>query len=373
MISKAIVVGSYQRKLEELARVPGVDLVAIAPPSWRDSRGEALLERAYTDGYSLIETSIALNGHFHTHFYPQLQQELDRARPDLIHVDEEPYNLASLQAFHWARSRGCPAIFFTWQNINRSYPPPFNWVERFCYGNAAYAIAGNAEAAAVLRSKGYRGPVAIIPQFGVDPQLFHPQPESMSRPSNGRLVIGYAGGLVAEKGVDMLLRALALANGRLAADGAVQWSLAVAGTGIERRALETLSAALGLLDGVDFLGKIGSTDMPAFYAAIDCLVLPSRTTPSWKEQFGRVLVEAMASGVPVLGSSSGEIPQVIGDAGWVFPEDDVEALALQLIALAQQPALRSYFAQRGLARALDSFTQERIAQQTVAVYDAVLA
>ena len=112
--------------------------------------------------------------------------------------------------------------------------------------------------------------------------------------------------------------------------------------------------------------------MPAVYASMDVLALPSRTTETWKEQFGRVLIEAMACRVPVVGSDSGEIPNVIADAGLVFPEYDPAALADLLIALAQQPVLREHLAQRGYERAITHFTQARIAKQTYAVYQQVL-
>lgn len=373
MLSKAIVVGAYQRKLEELARLPGVELIAIAPPSWRDSRGEVQLERVYTDGYQLLELPVALNGHFHAHFYPGLPQTLQRLQPDLIHVDEEPYNLASWQAFRWAAAHRCPALFFSWQNLLRQYPPPFNWIERANYSRAAFAIAGNEEAGRVLRAKGYAGPMTVLPQFGVDPDLYRPgAAPMMERPPGAALVVGYAGGLVAEKGVDLLLRAVWQCNQRLAADGAAGCHVVIAGTGPEQAALEDLALRLGLLDRVTFLGKVSSTAMPAVYASMDVLALPSRTIATWKEQFGRVLIEAMACRVPVIGSDSGEIPNVIADAGLVFPEDDAAALADLLIALAQQPALREHLARRGYGRATAHFTQARIAQQTYSVYQQIL-
>ena len=373
MLSKAIVVGAYQRKLEELARLPDIDLIAVAPPSWRDSRGEVQLERTYTDGYQLLELPVALNGHFHAHFYPRLPQTLQRIQPDLIHVDEEPYNLASWQAFRWASERRVPALFFSWQNLLKEYPPPFNWIERYNYSRAAFAIAGNAEAGQVLRDKGYAGPITVLPQFGVDPVLFRPGVAPLlERPSGVSLVVGYAGGLVPEKGIDLMLQAVSQCNQRLAAEGVDGCSVMIAGAGSEQAALEDLARQLGLAERVTFTGKTPSTGMAAVYASMDVLVLPSRTTATWKEQFGRVLIEAMACRVPVVGSDSGEIPNVIADAGLVFPEYDPAALADLLIALAQQPVLREHLAQRGYERAITHFTQARIAKQTYAVYQQVL-
>ncbi len=105
---------------------------------------------------------------------------------------------------------------------------------------------------------------------------------------------------------------------------------------------------------------------------LDVLVLPSRTQPNWKEQFGRVLIEAMSCGVPVIGSTCGEIPQVIGEAGLVFPEGDVAALRAALSRLIDQPELRAELARRGRARVLAEFTQAAIARRHVAVYQAML-
>ncbi|MER2600359.1 MAG: glycosyltransferase family 4 protein [Caldilineales bacterium] len=370
MLSKAVVVAAYQRKLEELARLPDVELAVIAPPSWRDSRGETRLQHGFTAGYELITTPIARNGHFHTHFYPRLGPLLTSLRPDLLHIDEEPYNLATWQALRWAVAARCPALFFTWQNIRRTYPPPFGWMESFCYRHSAYAIAGNEDARQVLMAKGFGGPSAVIPQFGVDPELFRrqAQPPLVPPDPTGGFTIGYAGGLVAEKGLDDLLRAVALAT-RFAVQ---PWRLLLAGEGPQQAALQALAGQLGIGTQVTFLGRSASTTMPAFYASLDVLVLPSRTTPTWREQFGRVLIEAMACETAVIGSDSGEIPHVIGDAGMTYPEGNIEALAARLVHLIGDPTLRHHLAQQGRARVLAHFTQQRIAQATWQVYRAVV-
>jgi len=360
MISKAVVVGAYQRKLEELSLLPGMRLTVLAPPSWRDSRGHIRLERAHVNGYELLETPLVFNGHFHIHFYPRLASDLTALRPDLIHMDEEPCNLATFHAVWLAQQLGAPACFFTWQNLHRAYPPPFRWFEQYVFRHVRHALAGNAEAIDILRRKGYQGPVTLAPQFGVDPQIFRPR----TRPPSPRFVIGYAGGLVPEKGVDLLLRAAAdLPN----------VEVRLAGSGAQQPSLVSLAQQLGLGQRVQFVPRLTSTAMPDFYAQLDALVLPSRTAPNWKEQFGRVLIEAMACGVPVIGAASGEIPQVIGDAGLVFPEGDVFALRGCLQRLQDDLALRRELALRGRARVLAHYTQARIAALTYSVYQQMLA
>ena len=357
MVSKALVVGAYQRKAEEIARL-GVELTVLVPPAWHDRRGRQEAKPVHTQGYTYRTVPIRFNGNFHLHYYPTLARELDALRPDVLHMDEEPYNLATWLALRAAAARRVPATFFTWQNLDRRYPFPFSRFEQDNYRRAPIAIAGNQDAAGVLRAKGYAGTIAVIPQFGVDPAIFTPADTEPGSPSSFR--IGYAGGLLPEKGLDDLLRACATLDGA--------WELTLAGEGEAQPALAALTGELGIGDRVRFAGRAESTVMPAFYRSLDAVVLPSRTTPGWKEQFGRVLVEAMACRVPVVGSDSGEIPHVIGDAGLIFPEGDVATLARHLRALMDDPSLRQRLGAAGRQRVLARFTMARIAAETVAVY-----
>lgn len=358
LVSKALVVGAYQRKCELIAAQPGVELTVLAPRTWAGQP----LERAHTAGYALRALPIRFDGNFHLHHYPTLAEELRLAAPEVVHIDEEPYNLATFLALRAAR-RAAPrarALFFTWQNLARLYPPPFAWMERAVLRGVNAAIAGNNDAGAVWRAKGYAGPLHVLPQFGVDEEVFAPS----AAPAEARpFTVGYAGRLVPEKGVDLLLRAAAESP-------ALQ--LRILGDGTERTALAALAQSLGLGERARFLTPLPSTQMPAFYASLDALVLPSRTQSNWKEQFGRVLIEAMACGVPVLGSDSGEIPHVIGDAGLVFPEGDALALSRSLRQLQADEALRALLRSGGRARVLANYTMRRIAEQTVGIWRQML-
>ena len=365
LISKALVVGAYQRKAEELARL-GMELTVLTPPSWRDRRGLQKAERLHTLGYELRTIPILFNGAYHMHFYPTLVKELRELKPQVVHVDEEPYNLATLLAVRAARSVGAKPLFFTWQNLLRRYPPPFNWFERTVYRDCSVAIAGNAEARDVLVRKGYQGETVVLPQFGVDPSIFLPQEREEGAKQGEKeeaFHIGYAGGLLPEKGLDLLLWACAGLEGN--------WRLTLVGSGEELEALRKLASESGIAGRVTLGVRLPSGEMPEFYRSLDTLVLPSRTRPNWKEQFGRVLIEAMACGVPVLGSSSGEIPNVIGDAGLVFPEGDIEALQSHLQRLMTDREARNRLAEAGRQRVLAHYTMEEIARRTVAAYRVV--
>ena len=354
MLSKACIVGIYQRKLEHIAQYD-VELLTLVPPSWKDERGEQLLERVFTDGYRLQETRIALNGNFHLHFYPELWDYVERFRPHIIHIDEEPYNLATWEAMFVARYFGAKTLFFSWQNITRDYPPPFSWGESWVLKNADSALMGTDSAGEVWREKGYTGQMQTIPQFGTDPDLFKPY-QRPQRP----FTIGYFGRLVEEKGVHLLLEAAS----HLPDD----WQIRLVGGGPLADDLANFTHELGIAERVTWVGQIPSTEMPQQFKEIDVLVLPSLTRDNWKEQFGRVLVEAMACSLPVIGSDSGAIPGVIGSGGLVFPEGDIDALAKHLHDLQHSADLRDILGEAGRKRVLENFTHEKIAEATVLVY-----
>jgi glycosyltransferase involved in cell wall biosynthesis len=358
MISKACLVGTYQTKLEEIARFEDVELAVIVPPVWNDASGPVLLERSHTDGYRLIVDPIRFNGDFHLHHYPKLKQRMAEFQPDIVHIDEEPYNLATWLAWRQAQANGAKSLFFSWQNLERRYPFPFSMMEKQVLQGVDYAIMGNQDAVQVWKNKGYTGPHTVIPQFGVNPDIFHPP---TFRDSGRGFIIGSANRrLVPEKGVDLLLRAAAKLPGI--------WRVHIVGDGPERPHLEQLANELQISDRVHFDNTISSSAMPAYLQQLDVLVLPSRTKSNWKEQFGRALVEAMACEIPVVGSDSGEIPHVIGSAGLLFPEEDIGALRSHLLKLMKSVDLRRELGQRGRQRVISLYTQSQIAAQTITVY-----
>jgi glycosyltransferase involved in cell wall biosynthesis len=358
MISKALVVGAYQRKAEELAKLPELELMVVVPPAWILEGKPQRLERSYTAGYQLAVEPIALNGHFHVHFYPRLRRRFARFQPDLVHIDEEAYNLATFQALRLARRWHARSVFFTWQNLDRRYPWPFSAMERRVLRQADACIAGNEEAVGIQRRRGFAGPIEVIPQFGVDSELFSPAPA----PRQG-FVVGFAGRLVEQKG----LRVLCDAFEGLPSD----CRLLLAGSGPLEAALRARAAAAGWADRLE-ISAAPSTAMPGLYNRMDCLTLPSLTTPAWKEQFGRAAVEAMACGVPVVGSDSGEIPHVLGEAGITVPEGDAQALAAALLRLREDGGERQRLAELGRKRAVECFSQAQVARRTYDLYKSII-
>ncbi len=373
MISKALVVGTYQKKLEEIAHFDDVDLTVVVPPRWADTP----LERVHTCGYRLLVSDMAFNGNFHLHYYPQLKSIMKEDSFDILHIDEEPYNVATFHAMRLAQNHGAKTVVFTWQNLRRRYPPPFSWMEKYTLNRADALLVGNTEAKEVWLAKGYKRLICQVPQFGVDPTIFYRRQHvkrssrpsvilrrSARHPSQPALTIGYVGRIVREKGVDILLQATAKLNG--------PWNLKILGEGADRRRLERMAQWLGIGSRVQFDEWLPSTHLPNYLSSLDVLVLPSISRPNWKEQFGRVLIEAMACEVVTVGARSGAIPEVMGDAGLLFEEGDIEDLRRQLQRLLDDVPLRASLQEAGRKRVLDHYTHAAIARHTVEVYRTIL-
>jgi glycosyltransferase involved in cell wall biosynthesis len=204
-----------------------------------------------------------------------------------------------------------------------------------------------------------------VPQLGIDPEHFQPGGDDGLRDRlglRGQFVVGFVGRLVRAKGVQTLIDALALLS-----DQAVK--LLVVGSGAHEQELRSQAHSLGLEDRIRWVPAVAHEGVLECMRAMDVLVLPSIRVARWKEQFGHVLIEAMSCEIPVVGSDSGEIPNVIGDAGLVYPEGDARALATCLEKLIADEPLRRDLAMRGRRRAVERFTHKAVAQRCVQIYE----
>ena len=362
VVSHAYVTPVNHDKLRALAALDDVALTLLVPDSWRTATGVLRLPSLDVP-YSIVVSRITRSGRIGAYRYRDLAP-LRRARPDSVHAEVEPWSLAALQLVRAAGD--APVVLFTWENLEGPRRLVSRVVERWVLRRVAHVIAGNAGAHARMLRRGVPASrVSVLPQLGLDLARYTGGDAARARaagapPAVGAPVVGFIGRVVPEKGVDVLVDAVAPMDARLV----------VVGEGEARAALQSRTATWPSGKAA-FVGGVADSAVPDYLACMEVLVLPSRTTPGWAEQFGHVLIEAMAAGVPVVGSSSGAIPEVIGEAGLVFPEDDESALRVQLSALLDDARLRQRFVGLGRARVERLYTNERIARAQHDIYRAV--
>jgi glycosyltransferase involved in cell wall biosynthesis len=119
---------------------------------------------------------------------------------------------------------------------------------------------------------------------------------------------------------------------------------------------------------VRFLPNRDREELPQVMSALDVLLLPSRTTSRWKEQFGRVIIEAHACGTPVIGSDSGAIPGVVGNGGLIVPEQNPSALAAAICKIRASPALRDQMAAAGRRQTEQHYSWQQVAALMRKIY-----
>ncbi len=353
----------YQSLPREIALITKSELKVLVPPYWKElwSGGKINLEKKYDLNYDIHIGKIIFSGNLHFAFFiTKLKKLLQTFKPDIIDLEDEPFNAGTFQLIFYSKlfSPHSKIVLHASQHQYKNYPPPFNLLEKYNLKHADAILVRNSMAKNVLERKGYKGRLEII-THGVDTEAFKPR-DMGTQDKDTKPVIGYVGSLVEQKGINHLLEA--------ARD--LQCKILIVGDGPEKENLSKLSQDLQI--DVQFEPAASHKQVADYINQIDKFVLPSLNRPNWVEKFGRVLIEAMACGVPVVGSSSGEIPNVIGQAGLIFKEGDTGDLRDKFVLLLSNKDLRKNLGILGRERTVKNYSWKSIAEKTVNIYDQLL-
>ena len=287
---------------------------------------------------------------------------------DILHTADTCYCF-SFEAVLAKRRNGSRLAVTQWENI-----PHLNedrWMPRVIKSRvletADLFLAVSDGAVQALREEGI-GPERIVKTIpGIDTGHFSPgrrDPRVRKRygiPEEAWVLL-FAGRHVREKGVFTLLEAAKTMKASMS-------DLHLLMVGLDERGVQKRARREGLSGFVHFAGFVGYDSMPAFYRASDAFVLPSMETKGWKEQFGYVLAEAMASGLPVAGAVSGAIPEVVGKAGVLFAPGSAPGLASAVSGLRRR---EDAYSRKGCARARKAFPLKASAAAIAKAYRRLL-
>ena len=353
----------YQSLPREIALITDSEMKVLVPPYSKEmwSAGKKYLEKKSDPNYEIHIGKIIFTGNLHFAFFiTKLKKLLQTFKPDIIDMENEPFNAGGFQLVFYSKlfSAHSKIVLHASQHQYKNYPPPFNIFERYSLKHADAILVRNYMAKDVLDRKGYKGRLEII-THGVDTEAFKPRDRS-TQDKDTKQIIGYVGAIVEQKGIKHLIEAVSN----------LECQLLIIGDGPEKEFLFNLAVQLDM--DIRFEPAASHKQVAEYMRQMDIFVLPSLTRPNWVEKFGRVLIEAMASGVPVVGSNSGEIPHVIGNAGLVFEEGNSEDLKSKLAQLLNNEVLRKNLGKMGRERAVKYYSWESIAKQTVKIYRQIL-
>jgi glycosyltransferase involved in cell wall biosynthesis len=314
------------RRRERALQAAGVDLTLVVPSVWPESGSDPQLP---VEAFSVVELPVSRPGDVNRHRYAdsrRLARLIREVRPDVLDVHEEPFSLAGRQ---WlaAAPPGLPVVMYTAQNVDKRFPPPFAQYERMAYRRAAALYPCSVQAASVARGKGFAGLVEVLP-LAYDDTLFTPGAQSAD---DREIVLALFGRLLPEKGVIDAVRVMARLNAIRPA------RLIVNGDGPEAAGARAVASSLGVADRFELTPWLPIAEVAASYRRAHVVLVPSRPTETWVEQFGRVIVEAQASGAVVAGYASGTIPEVGGEAAVLTEVGAVHELADRIAELLDDP------------------------------------
>jgi L-malate glycosyltransferase len=422
VISHTYIAAVNQDKWTTLARLypDDVNLIVIIPTLWPT---HLFIHKAGTENNKFFKNCqfVALpvinagNEVKYRFRLTALFKILKKYCPEIIQIEQGDTAFSFLQAILLTKLLRLKTkfMFFTWIN----WRPPrswkdilfWQWIGKLNRYFSYAAIVGNNEAKNILIEKKFNKPIMVLPQLGINTDIF--RPGTLLKKN----IIGFVGRLVSEKGVDLLIKAFFRLHKYFP-----EWKLMIVGDGPEKKSLQNLVTTLSQKDVIpgkknvipgfdlgsllqhkphgsrigvrdDILGvrndNLGVQNDPlliqenflsniifnnvvthkkvaSLVQTFSMLVLPSYDTPLWKEQFGHVLIEAMACSVPVIGSNAGEIPHVIKKSGLLFKQKNVTSLYRCLAKLMGNEQLRNQLGKAGVERVQQHYTHQVVAQKT---------
>jgi len=367
VLSHSYTIRTYRKKFALISKNPDIELRIVTPSKWYENFQEL---EFHSDGNSYCQefsAPILFSGYGSRFFYYRdIVTHFKDFRPDIIHLEEEAWSLNAFQVLLLKKSFCASSKFIFRTSLSADIKQRFSFlpflIEKLVFKETDVAFPLSAKAGQILRKRGYYGKMIPFPN-GVDTELFRKMPVKSLKEKLGikeYFIIGYVGRLLKMKGLDTLFEAISKIE--------MDCKLLMLGSGEYKNNLVKLAKDLGISEKIIWIDAVSPEQVPGYINCMDILVLPSITTAEWVEFFGRVLIEAMACEVPVIGSDSGEIPNVIGNAGLIFPEKNADILADRIRQIANSSELRKRLIQLGLKRVNSKYSWKKSAEDTYIVY-----
>jgi glycosyltransferase involved in cell wall biosynthesis len=301
-------------------------------------------------------------------YSPLLMLDIKSFRPEILHVFEEFSGLIAFQSLIFLNlfCHHSKTMVYSAENIPGNVRSVLRVPMKYVMRHSDMAFVCSQSVKQVLKAEGYTESIEVFP-LGVDVSRFRKLSCEQLKGElalDGKFIIGYVGRLLEIKGVFLLIEIMRYLPGDI--------HLLMVGSGPEKENLKAVAAKYHLGHRVHLVGNVPYTQLPQYMNCMDIGIVPSRTTNRWKEQFGRVIVEFMSCEVPVIGSNSGSIPEVLGDAGYIFQENNLQELIHLVKTLKEHPEIRQKLGKQGRQRAMTHYTLEIMCDRFLSMYQKLM-
>lgn len=383
LINHSFQINYFSRRWELFAQDhPNVEVYLFAP-----SKFEWYKDKTYTYGSSnTIEAQDFDRTNYHRRTYrlknhrfigwdsPDFKTLLLDIKPDVIY-NIGTHNTLSLKQLLSIRNKYLPktkVIAFSMRGpalnirIKKDRCDVFRWIARrlaYAYNRSRLNFINKytdaffchyPTAVECFREEGYKGPIYMQTQVGVNEEWFHEDNNYRKEIrekysiSDDIFVFGSASRFTIDKGIDIILKALPK-------DGNWLYFMMGSGSDDDLNRLKGIIKERGIEDKVIITGFVDWYDIAKYWNAVDCAIHVPLTTPHWEETFSLAAIQPQITKKPVIGDTSGSVPYQIGFEDWIVPENNIEALSEKIISVLNNPEQAKAAGQKMYQRTHNSF------------------
>jgi glycosyltransferase involved in cell wall biosynthesis len=370
------------RVFEEMAKY--TDVKIIVPVRQNPKLALRLMENnviVIDGGFFIPHTKIPFAGGILTSYMPKTVSIIKKIKGniDILYTMMEPFGLITATDAFFSKKYGIKHAFFTWENIDHKFFGLKKILSSYSYEKLFAAslkysdgiIAGNKEAVSIMKSRGFNKKIEILPQTGVDTDLFNPKVYPKYKEKFNlmdKIVVLFAGNVTYEKGLSFLVNSI---PDVIKVNKNVHFL--ICGDGSMKMDLIKYTESKGLEKHVTFMNRVKYDEMPYVHASADIFVYPSIPTHFWKEQFGFSIVEAMSTEKPVVVTNAGAMPEIVENnkTGFIVEPKNSKALSEAILELANKKKLRVKFGKKGRMVVEKKYSVEVVAKKTFEFFNSL--
>lgn len=370
-----------QKRWRDLAKCENINVQLVLPKkwvvNWFGNRNTYFIQSENDKYFSIKATKTTNDSNFSMYFFLGLKRVIQNFKPTIIYPTHESNQTIQMVFSRWLYYPKAKLIFFTMSEHVRT-APPLSFSPRhligYCWRRTAWWLLCNGTDAAIchypaikeqLIKEGYKKPILIQTQIGVDETIFKPNKSKVINLNKSfnfdSYIIGFVGRVISDKGIWDIANTMNHLPSNI--------KLAIVGGGEELEKVKEFSIVNGWSERLIIYGQVSTNKVAQIMQELDCLFIGSRESDGWVDTFPNVVAQAMATGIPVIGSNSGAIPYLLGGKGLIYEPGKISEIVNHITTLIESPSLSHNIGISLRQRALEEFCTEGLNRNFIKFVD----